>query len=244
MLRAWVGIVLLCAIAMAQGPPASQNLFNTVRPQVFLTIQRDPNGSGADLLEVRSIEPTYPAEQLRTQILELGKLMGSEPRGLLVGRSSVSGPDARMTTIKATCAIDGIIDRQAKGFHLTQIVRAFAGYADPNRVKGISVLFVGEKPQKTTILAFGKENDPVQLQGDYNSVVPGVEYRIKLNSQVPEEITIPEGNEQKTSPGPSIDARKRMDWTIWALIFVSAIAVGALVYSLLVRTTPAKQSQK
>lgn len=241
---AWIGVFACASIAWGQNPATNSGLFQTVRPQVLLTIRRDPNGSAADLIEARTIDPRYPAEQLQAQLIELGRQLNSEPRGLRVGRASITGADASMTTIKATCAIDSIISRTEQRFHLTEITRAFSGYADPHRVTGLSVMFLGEAPGSKTLLSFGTEKSPVQVQGSYDSTFNGVEYRIKLNSQTAEDINIPEGGEQKPPATPSSDATGGFDWTIWGLILVAACALGALVYSLLTRSTASTRSAK
>lgn len=233
----WIGVVASLAIAGTAAFSQTTDLFQTVRPQLLLSVHRDPNGSRADLIEVRTIHPQYPPEQLRAQIMELGRLMGSEPRGLLVARASIT---SGMSTIKATCAVDNIIDRDSARLHLEEIAKAFAGYPEPHTVTGISVQFVGEAPKSETLLEYGKDTDPVQVQGVYDPTFNGVEYRIKLNVQDPKLIQIPEGPEQKPAATPSTDARKGTDWTIWALIGVAAIAVGALVYSLLVNSKVSK----
>jgi hypothetical protein len=238
---AWVFVAGMATSAWGQDPPKPTNLFQTVRPQVLITIRRDPNGSVADLVEARTIDPKYPAEQLQAQLIELGRLMNSEPRGLLVGRASITGADASMTTIKASCAIDNIIDRKSPKFHLAEIAKAFSGFADPNKVTGITLFLVGEKPGKDTLLAFGNEASPVQVQGALDPSL-GLEYRIKLNTQEAEDIVIPEGAEQKSPAAPSTDANRGIDWTIWGLIILAGCALGALVYSLLVRSTSSKRS--
>lgn len=234
-----MSIVAFVAIAGTEALSQTVNLFKTVRPQLLISIRRDPNGSRADLIEARTIDPKYPPEQLRAQLVELGNLLGSPPRGLAVMRSSISG-DGSMTTIKATCAVDNLIDRSSTKFHLEEIAKAFAGYAAPSTVTGISVQFLGEAPKATTLLEFGKETDAVQVQGAFDPTFNGVEYRIKLNSQDPKLIQIPEGGEQKPLATPSTPAGKGSDWTIWALIGIAAIAVGALVYSLLTNSKVSK----
>lgn len=233
----WIGFVASIAIAGTAAFSQTADLFQTVRPQVLLSVHRDPNGSRADLIEVRTIDPKYPPEQLRTQILELGRQMGSEPRGLLIARATIS---SGMSTIKATFAVDNLIDRNSSKLHLQEIARSFAGYEGEHAVTGISVQFVGEPPKSATLLAYGEASDPVQVQGVYDPTFHGVEYRIKLNTQDPKLIEIPEGAEQKPAASPSTDARKGTDWTLWALIGVAAIAVGALVYSLLVNSKVSK----
>lgn len=233
-------LTVLCACAYGQAP--ATDLFKTVRPQVMISIRKDPNGSRADLIEALSIDANYPAEQLRAQIVELGRLMGSEPRGLALVRHSVSGEDSRLTSVMATCAIDNIIDRKTGALHLTEIARAFAGYKAPFQVDGLTITFANQLPTKNTILAYGTEKDPVQLQGKFDPAFQGIEYRLKYNTQNPAEILIPELVEQKGVKGPSSDGRNSVDWSMWGLIAVAAVAVGALVYSLLIRTTSSKRS--
>lgn len=229
---------------MGQAQTQTNDLMQTVRPQVLLSVRRDPNGSRADLIEVRTTDPQYPVEQLRAQLIELGRLMGSEPRGLLVARSSITGPDASMTTIKGTCAVDNLIDRVTRRLHLTEVAQAFAGYPAPHTVTGISITYVGELPLRDTILTYGIESDPVQVQGSYDPVFRGIEYRIKLNTQKPEEIVIPEAAEQKPMAKTSTVAKEGFDKTIWGLIAIAAVAVGALVYSLLVRSTSSRRASR
>jgi hypothetical protein len=243
MRRLWPIWVAVSSIAWGQGQQPSENLFQTVRPQVLMTVRRDPNGSRADLIEVRTIDPQYPVDQLRAQIIELGRLLGSEPRGLLVARSSITGSDASMTTIKGSCAVDNLIDRGTRNFHLTEIARAFAGYAPPHEVTGISLMFIGEAPTRDTLLAFGSKEGPVQVQGMYDPTIQGIQYRLRLNTQKPDEILIPEGPEQKPAEKTSSVAGEGVDWLIWGPIAASALAVGALVYSLLVRSTSSRQAK-
>ncbi len=230
---AWIVVVAFVTMIATKAVAQAEDLFRTLRPDLIIGISRDPNGSGADLLEFRTIDPKYPPEQLRDQILELGKLMNSEPRGLVVARSSIS---SGMSTIKATCAIDNIIDRSQPRYHLKQIAQAFAGYAEPHAVKGLSIQFLNEKPRKETLLDFGGPNDAVQVQGSFDPTFSAVEYRIKINIQDAKQIEIPEAGEQKPIPAPSSDAKGGPDWMVWGLVFIAAIAVGALVYSLLTNT--------
>ena len=208
-----------------------------------MTVRRDPNGSRADLIEVRTIDPQYPEDQLRAQLIDLGRRLGSEPRGLLVARSSITGDDASMTTIKGSCAVDNLIDRSTGHFHLTEIARAFAGYPEGSTVTGISVMFVGEIPSKTTLLEYGGPDGPIQVQGIFDPTIRGVQYRLKLNTQNPEQIDIPEGAEQKPQSRTSSVPSQGLDWTVWGLIAAAALAIGALVYSLLVRSPASKRAK-
>lgn len=232
----------LLATALGQRGPAPVDLFRTVRPQIAISVRRDPNGSRADLVEATSIDANYPPDQLAEQVIKLGELIGSQPRGLSVARHSVSGADGRFTSVKASFAVDNLIDRATGHLHLTEIARAFAGAAEPHRVTGLSLSFVGEIPTENTLLAFGSESDPVQIQGDFNPSFKSTEYRVKLNSQDPKAIFIPESKEQIPVKTPSTHGNPGPDLLFYGLIIVAAVAAGALVYSVLVRITASKRS--
>lgn len=234
-----IAVLFLAALTTVFGQGQSPDLFRTVRPQLMITIRRDPNGSAADLLELKSTDADYPPLQLQQQILKLGESLNSQPRGLSFERHAVA---ANMSSVRATCAIDNVIDRKTGQFHLTEIARAFAGGEAGHQVTGLSLSFLGERPGKKTLLAFGTEADGVQVQGDYNATFGSIEYRVKLNSQDPARISIPEGGEQNAPQRPSSDGRNSVDWSLWGLIAIAAIAVGALVYSLLIRTATSKRS--
>jgi hypothetical protein len=240
MMRWVLPILGLVCLAPAQGDPRPPSLFMTVRPQLSITVKRDPNGSRADLVDVMSIDADYPPDQLKTQILALGAMIKSEPRGLELTRHSVSGDDGRFTSIMARFAVDNLIDRTTGKFHLTELVQSFGSGSTSHPVTGLSINFVGEKPKHDTLLAFGTEKSPVQIQGDYNPTFGSIEYRVKLNTKSPAEIQIPEGKEQFPTVTPS-NAR-RVDGLMIGLLVVAALAVGALVYSLLSRTSASKRS--
>jgi hypothetical protein len=67
-----------------------------------------------------------------------------------------------------------------------------------------------------------------------------VEFRIQLLTQDPAKISIPDDRRQpppKAAP-PSPKPAPGTDWLLVGVIVVAAIAVGALVYSLLLRGRP------
>ena len=83
---------------------SKDNLFQSVRPQIFVVVREHP--TGADLVEITAVDPEYPRELLKSQIESLGKSLNNNARGLFV--SDPRSANYAGTT-KATFGIDGLI---------------------------------------------------------------------------------------------------------------------------------------
>lgn len=231
MRRLWLLVLFLAGMAGAQQP--QKTLFETVRQQVAIVVRKHP--TGADLVEITMLESGYPADLLKRQIEELGVQLKSAPRGLQLYNRSIPTDGKAMNFLKATFAIDGIIDRTKSALRIQPIVRAFAGAPEPHTIKGISIMFDGEQATSKTLRRL--ENDPnVELQAIAIRQPLGLEYRVKLISQDPAAITVPDSlDDSPGKNGASPQAKNGVDWTLWSLLGVAALAVGALVYFVLLR---------
>ncbi len=225
-----VPIVFVCIVALPSlgrsQSPSSANLFQTVRPEVFVVVRK--HATGADLVEVTMVDPSYPSTILRDRVNRLGEYLGSPVRGVFVTDPKLPGYSG---STKATFGVDGVI--QNGKFRLTPIARAFAGIDKPNEITGISVVFEKQKPTADTVKDYRSAAVDVQADSQPGSI--GIEYRILLKDQDPEKIEIPdsalavaEGPNQIVPPGGP-------DTAIYVLIGLAAVAVGALVYSLTLR---------
>jgi hypothetical protein len=226
--------ILTSALASAQ---AGGNLFTSTRPDVSITVTK--HSSGADVLEVTMQKANYPEALLREQVGRLAEGLGTTPTGLKVGTYQV-GSDANLRFTQATFAVQGLVDRAGGILRVEPIAKAFAGTPEPNTVDVLMVQFEGERPTENTLRGYYPENGPVRVQAVSGAVGGGVEYRIQLLTQDPTKISIPDDRRKppaqaapaapKPAPGP--------DWLLYAVILIAAIAVGALVYSLLLRGRP------
>lgn len=221
----FVCIVTLPSLGRAQSP-SSANLFQTVRPEVFVVVRK--HATGADLVEVTMVDPSYPSSILRDRVNRLGEYLGSPVRGVFVTDPKLPGYSG---STKATFGVDGVI--QDGKFRLTPIARAFAGLEKPNQITGISVVFEKQKPTVDTVKDYRSAAVDVQADSQPGSI--GIEYRISLKDQNPEKIEIPDsalavvkGPNQIVPPGGP-------DTATYVLIGLAAVAVGALVYSLTLR---------
>lgn len=101
------------------------------------------------------------------------------------------------------------------------------------------VRFEGERPSENTLRLFNPNDGTVKLQAVPLSNPNGVEYRVQLLTQDPAKIHIPD--DRKVTPKVADNAPKKgsqVDWVLIGSFAAAALAVGALVYSLLLRAKP------
>jgi hypothetical protein len=204
----------------------SANLFQTVRPEVFVVVRK--HSTGADLVEITMVDPTYPPGLLRERVNKLGEYLGSPVRGVFVSDPKMPGYAG---STKATFGVDGIM--QNGKFRLTPVARAFAGIDSPNEISGISVVFEKQTPNADTVKDY--RSDAVDVQADSQPGSIGIEYRISLKDQNPSHIEIPDSALAVTTGPNQIVPRGGPDTATYVLIGLAAVAVGALVYSLTLR---------
>ena len=225
--------VLLTPAAFGQ---TSGNLFTTTRPDAGIVVRK--HAAGSDVVEITMQQPQYPVELLRSQVAKLGQLLGSEPTALQIGPYQV-GADSRLTFTRAFFGINGLIDRANGVLHVEPLAKAFAGAPKPNTVDVLMIQFEGEKPGENTLRVYEPKTGEVRVQGMSAANALGVEYRVQLLTQDPDKISIPD--DRRTPPRQIVTApapKSGPDWVLYAVIVVAALAVGALVYSLLLRARP------
>jgi hypothetical protein len=187
--------------------------------------------TGAEDVEVTVLDGRYPETLLRSQMDELGRRLGTPPRGLIVYRDDVA---PEISFLKATFAVTGLIDRPRGILHLEPIVQAFAGAPAPFTVNGLDVLFENETPNTHTVKAW--QGDSAEVEALFQQgAVPMIEYRVKLLTQDRDKISIPS---EPTAEAPKVEPpqpKSHSDVLMIVLIAVAALAVGALVYSVLLK---------
>jgi len=223
-------ITLLTAAGAFAQTTSRSSLFTTVRPQVAISI-REAKGGG-DLVTISLVDPAYSGEVLSKQIGQMASYVNSAPRALRLYREDMGTSDPNGGLLKASFAIDGLIDGSTHTFHLTPVVKAMMGAPDPYRIDGMSVIFEGIAPNAQTLQRFS--SDYVKLEANASPEI-GIEYRVQLLTQDPSKLDIPEGKEKPEAAPPPAPAPKRVDWTLWITIAIAALATGALVYSLVLR---------
>jgi hypothetical protein len=222
----------MSARAQESNSAEKQDLFTTVRPQIMVLVRE--HEFGADVVEVSVVEASYPPELLRKQVEALGASLNNTLRGYQDYIVQLDKDKPNLKFLKASFAVDGLVDGKEGTVNLTPIAKAFAGAPKPHTVEGISVMLEHFNASPRTLQAFDSAN--VSVQGRVQAELSSVEYRIHLHTQDPALISIgaapvaqPEKNQVNTP------ADRGFGIWIWTLVALAGIATGALVYFAVLR---------
>jgi len=207
-------------------------------PDATISIKKHP--LGPDMVDVTMKASGYPSKLLESQIRDLEKFMKSAPRGVEVYDYVLNPSDPNSHYTRAKFVVDGAIDRTLGSVRLGPFVRALAGAPKPWTVNSIEFQFQGETPTDKMIQAFRSKSAVVEgrFEDSKDPRVAGIEFRVQLLTQDPSKIDIPEPGDAPL-PVPAKPApRPGRDWITIAVFLIAAGAVGALVYSLLLRARP------
>ncbi|MBS1714827.1 MAG: hypothetical protein JST30_10875 [Armatimonadetes bacterium] len=229
----WPGLCFAFAVLPALGQADSTFDPERVPPQIVVMVHK--HRLGPDMVEVTAASATYPKALLESQAAAIARLSGSEARGLT---TFVQGTDPKFKFVKATFAMDGMIDREGGRIRLDPLVKAFLGAPAPHTVTGLLVTFEGEKPvDKQTLKEYSEpEKDPVvALKARVATQPDAIEYRIAVRTQDPAAFTVPDRYVERTGPAETSKAVRPsgLPTGAIALVAVAALAGGALVYFLL-----------
>lgn len=200
--------------------------FNSVKPEATIVVTG--HDMGASTVEITFQGTTFPQAAIDDKLLRLSKELGEEPRGV---QSAVVGGQF----VKVTFAVNGIIINKAPRFNLVALARAMAFGERP--VRSFSVAFVGAAPNKGTPRHWFAPKDAWLMEGVATHNPKQIEYRIKVNTSNPAEITLPESGEPQVEPEKT-PAGGQSKLFILVGIIIGAIAIGLLVYCALLRPRP------
>ena len=219
MKRFWVVFLgLLTAFAIGQ-----TKFFSSVAPQATLVVKQHP--MGADLVEVTVLGSNYSQDALKNHVEALGAELGMSPRGLSI---AVAGD----SFVKATFAVPGLIQNKEPKFNIAAIARAFAfGDAPLNQ---LSVTFMDMVPDSKTPAYWFAPKDAWMMEGVGTKSPLGIEYRIKVNTKNPADVTLPGPGVEKKNKETQ-EAQKKPDIVLIGAIALAAISIGVLVYSAVIR---------
>lgn len=227
-------LLLMSALTLAQSSGED------FRPDATIVVRE--HSLGADMVEVTMSRADYPSDLLLRQMEDLGKRVGSAPRGLVVGQVQVDPGNPQLKFVKAKFAIDGLIDRPAGVLRLEPIIRAFAGSPEPYTNWSLLVLFDGERPGAGTIRRH--ESATVVGEGRVNASPPMIEYAIRLKSQDPAKIDFPEKAPERSAPAKPSEEATGTPVLFWGAVALAGLAAGALVYLALLRGGPGNPKRR
>jgi hypothetical protein len=227
---------LIALLDVGAAQQNSQNLFQTVKPEATIRVQKHP--TGADMVEITLLDSQYPPDVLRNQIRRLGVDLGSDPRGVTLSRQTFSrGPGGQF--LRADFAVDRLTDPANGIYRLGPLARAMVGAPKGHEIHGLMVIFEQQAPTSSTLQNYGlRPGAPVSVMGGYEPGQIGLEYRIALNTQDPSKIDIPDHAGAET-PLPRVLPPQipSTPWSLYGSAALFALATGALVYSLTLRNS-------
>lgn len=249
-LLAWIGFLCVFSSSWAQGqpetkgndkppaqdqkqpekPPADTKL-EMGRPDVTIVIRE--HATSADLVQVTMARPDYPPDLLRQQLETMGRELGSAPRGLNIAVTSLAPNRKELQFVKATFAVNGILDREGQRLNIAPILKGFAGAPAPFTVENLLIIFDGERPGERTVK--NHTSDSVDAKAYFVPSPTEIEYHVKLRSQDPAKIDFPAQAPEPTSTKNPSEERSSSPLLFYVALGVGALAVGALVYLALLR---------
>jgi len=238
-----ISLILLPGIAVSQTNPnekpnqqpsptqnSTLNLFGTSRPDIEVVVTKHP--TGADMFVVSALDANFSPDVLRQSLVTFGKLLGSDPRGLTLFTSNVKTMGTSNNLfLKAQFAVTGFW-KVGKSVELQPLARAFAGISSKPKIKGIDVILDGGVATPAMLQSFSGSGAQVQAQAIGSP--PAINYRIKLLSQDPSNITIPDSVEALDKTPLKTKESKKFSWSAILLALVLALTAGVLVYNLIV----------
>jgi hypothetical protein len=212
-------ITLACFQGIAQDTP----ILLQGRADIIVSVRK--SDVGAEYVRVQALAEDYPVELMRSQIQKIGEYNGTEIRGLEVNQQGIG--DAG-TILTATFATDRLMDQAAGTLELNAFAKAFAGAQAPHTVGMVGVMFEGFKPSSTVTVA-QYADDSVEVSSAFDNNLQVVEYRIKLKSQDPEEISIPGTIIESTNRTEAPSNEGLNPWVVVGIV-CGAVLIGVSVY--------------
>lgn len=234
-----LALALACFLSAATaGAQRNASLFQNTRVDATIVVHR--NASGVDEVHLSVLNPSYSPDLLQRQIDRLSAELNSTARGVRIFPYRYDPADPSGAVLKADFGIQGLIEPDSGVLHIQPIARAFALSEGKSELNGLMVQFENQAPSRLT-LAQAAPPAPgcagVEVEGHFAGGADGVEYRVKYLTHDPAAISVPDRPEEN-KPVPVKVAPHSTDWTLISLIAVAAAAVGALVYSLVLRSQP------
>ncbi len=227
----------LATIPFAQQAPSPQerpkSLFETTSASVFVTVTE--HSTGAEIVEITPKDAAYPKEALQQDAESLAAELGQRPRGLQIQAVDIDGSGKpEMRFVRASFAVDGLIERNPLRLRLAPVVQAFARGQVAEFPRVLSVMFQGEAPDDRTIRRY--RSSSVRVEALFHDDPRAIEYRVQIQRPDPAGIAIPDRASDPAPTQPRQTApRPTSMWLVVAFVLSAGLAAGALVYSLVLR---------
>jgi hypothetical protein len=193
------------------------------RADIIVSVRK--SDVGAEYVRIQALNENYPPELMRSQIAKIGEYNQTDIRGLEVNQESMGGAG---TILTASFATDLLMDQNAGTLELNAFAKAFAGAPEPYTVKMVGVMFENFKPSEKVTVAHWADKG-VEISSAFDNNLNVVEYRIKLNTQDPDQISIPNTIAESTNRAETPSKKGLNPWVVVGIVLGAAL-IGVSVY--------------
>ncbi len=226
MIGAFFCVALIGLFPVFSWPQSSESIpSQPFTPDVFVNVKE--YSGGAEMVSITALKDGYPGAFLQEQCMKIALNAGSEARGLQIQAQDL-GAEQGITVARASFGTDNLIDRSTGALNIQAIARAFAGFDSPYEVDSIVLTFEGEQPGMQTLKSL--DNEAASVSSQELKDPSGIEYQIKLKTQIADEIVIPSLVLEKQENLSKTDNKATMNPMVFILLGIGALAAGALVY--------------
>jgi hypothetical protein len=217
-LAATIAALFLCLSAAQDAPILLQG-----RSDIIVSVRK--SDVGAEYVRIQALDEQYPIELLHAQVEKIGEYNGTQIRGLEVGYEGMGGAGRILT---ANFATDQLMDQASGTLELNAFAKAFAGAPAPHTVKMVGVMFENFKPSETVTVAQWADKG-VEVSSAFDTNLNVVEYRIKLNTQNPDQISIPGTIAESANRAETPSNEGLNPWVLVGIVLGAAL-IGVSVY--------------
>ena len=196
--------------------------YGSVKQEATIIVRRPQIGS--DLIDITYQGADYPEVAIEKMLDRLGKALGNQPRDLTVSRDGA--------VVKASFAADGIVTDGNPRVNLAALAKAMAFGDRP--IRSFSVFFDNMSADVNTPKKWFPENNSWKMEGVTMSAPKGIDYRVQVITNDPNEIYMPNEKDRAASSGKPVPSERPNGFILGGIV-LGAIAIGVLVYSALLR---------
>ncbi|MBV6457040.1 MAG: hypothetical protein HONBIEJF_00145 [Fimbriimonadaceae bacterium] len=229
-----IGVIAVAAAAWAQ--KGEQQAFpdpNQMRTDATIVVTQD--AMNAQLIEVTVLDGSFPLSTLEAQCQRLGTTLQSMPRGLSIQTLKVREGEPGFP--KAKFAVNNLIDATQGLVRLEPLVRAFGTRPGVPQIRVLTVIVEGIRPSPMTLQSWFTPE--VSVRGSMSDMARGapaaLEYRIAISAEDPATVTIPDRHTTPPKEAAPVKEPERSPVMMYVIVVIGSVALGALVYSLMLR---------
>lgn len=229
-----IGAITIAATVRAQSDdPRAFPDPTQMRTDATIVVTQD--AMNAQLIEVTVLDGSFPLSTLESQCQRLGTILESMPRGLSIQTLKLREGEPGFP--KAKFAVNNLVDASQGLVRLEPLVRAFGTRPGVPQIRVLTVIVEGIRPSPMTLQSWFTPD--VSVRGSMSDIARGapaaLEYRIAITADDPATVTIPDRHTPPPKKVEAVEKPTRSPVLMYVIVVIGSVALGALVYSLMLR---------